>query len=223
MESKDILQNKQNSPNSEKTIPDDTFSYDGYQVVRREFFSHVYDPSITFNNCKIWLNTACLKQMPNVNYVQILVNPHDKKLAVRPSNEDEKDSFLWCTTKETTRKPKQITCRLFFAKVIQLMGWNPDYRYKLLGKLIRNNTEHLLIFDLSATETYQRLLNNTEKQKNSRTPVFPAEWQNQFGLPVEEHRRLMQVNIFDGYTVFGLKEQTTEIIADQLVERGGDE
>lgn len=202
--------NEQTMPNSETDIQDDNFSYDGYQVVRREFFAHVFEPSITFSNCKVWMNTACLTRMPDVNYVQILVNPEDKKLAVRPSREDEKDSFLWCTSKGIQRKPKQITCRLFFAKVIQLMDWNPDYRYKLLGKLIQSGNEYLFIFDLTAAEIYQRLQNDNEKPKTSRTPVFPAEWQNQFGLPVEEHRRLLQVNIFDGYTVFGLKEKTAE-------------
>ena len=37
---------------------DDTFSLDKFQVVRREFFSHISEPSITFNNYKIGLNSA---------------------------------------------------------------------------------------------------------------------------------------------------------------------
>ena len=200
--------NKQTFPLTEVDALNHTFSYDGYQVVRCEFFAHVYEPSITFNNCKVSLNTACLNRLPNVDYVQILVNPEDKKLAVRPSNENEKDSFLWCTSNGTKRKPKQITCRMFFAKVVQLMGWNPNYRYKLLGKLIKSGAEFLFIFDLTATEIYQRILQNGEKAKTSRTPAFPAEWQNQFGLPVEEHRKLLQVNIFEGYTVFGMKDKS---------------
>lgn len=190
----------------ELDIQDDAFSYDGYQVVRGEFFAHVYEPSITFNSCKVSLNTACINRLPEVDYVQILVNPEEKKLAVRPSNEDEKDSFLWCTAKSAKRKPKQITCRMFYAKIVELMEWNPDYRYKLLGKIIRSGDEYLFIFDLTATQIYQRVLQDGEKVKISRTPVFPAEWQNQFGLPVEEHRKLLQVNIFNGYTVFGIKE-----------------
>ena len=204
---------------SEDVITDDAFSYDGYQVVRGEFFAHVYEPSITFNNCKVSLNTACLNRLQDVNYVQILVNQRDKKLAVRPSSEDEKDSFLWCTANSIKRKPKQITCRMFFAKVVQLMEWNPDYRYKLLGKLIRSGDEFLFIFDLTATEIYQRILRDGEKPKTSRTPVFPAEWQNQFGLPVEEHRRLLQVNIFDGYTVFGIKDQSANTPVDASEEQ----
>lgn len=210
-----LVTSKEQTPTDvDGTTQDNEFSYDGYQVVRREFFAHVYEPSITFNNCKVSLNTACLTRLPEVDYVQILVNPEDKKLAVRPSSEDEKDSFLWCTNRSVKRKPRQITCRMFFAKVIQLMDWNPDYRYKMLGKLIQSGSEHLFIFDLTATETYQRILDTEERPKASRTPVFPAEWQNQFGLPVEEHRRLLQVNIFEGYTVFGIKDKPTSYQAE---------
>lgn len=39
-----------------------------------------------------------------------------------------------------------------------------------------------------------------------RTPVFPAEWQDQFGLPYNEHKQAMQIDIFDGYAVYSIKE-----------------
>lgn len=189
-------------------IEDNNFSYDGYQVVRGEYFAHLHEPSITFNRCKVSLNTACLKRFPDINYVQILVNSEEKKLAVRPCNEDEKDSFLWCTPK---RKSKYITCRVFFAKIIHMMDWNLDYRYKLIGKLIKSGDEYLFIFDLTATEIYQRIIEEGEKPKTSRTPVFPAQWQNQFGLPVDEHRKQLQINIFKGYTVFGINDKANKV------------
>lgn len=197
-------------------IPDENFNYDGYQVVRREFFAHVFEPSITFNNSKISLNTACINKLPDVDYVQILVNPEEKKLVVRPCCEDEKDSFLWCTKSSTKRKAKYITCRVFFAKVVQLMNWNPDYRYKLLGKIIRTCDEYLLCFDLKETEIYQRILHDDDKPKIPCKPVYPVEWQNQFGLPIEEHRKLLQVNIFDGFTVFGIKDRSNEYMQKQI-------
>lgn len=209
-EENQVQETSDNEISSQKVdaIEDINFSYDGYQVVRGEYFAHLYEPSITFNKFKVSLNTACLKRLPDVSYVQILVNSEEKKLAVRPCSEDEKDSFLWCTAK---RKSKQITCRVFFAKIIDLMDWNPDYRHKLLGKLIKSGNEYLFVFDLTTPEIYQRTIQEGEKPKTSRTPVFPAEWQNQFGLPVEEHQKRLQVNIFNGYTVFGMKDKTNNI------------
>jgi hypothetical protein len=108
---------------------------------------------------------------------------------------------------------------MFFAKIVQLMEWNPDYKYKILGKLKQSGDEYLFVFDLAATEIFPRILHDGEKFKTSRTPVFPTEWQNQFGLPVEEHRRLLQVNIFDGYTVFGIKDKTVKAPVDVSKEQ----
>ena len=187
-------------------IEDSTFTFDGYQVVRGEFFAHVYEPSITLNNYKVAVNTACIRKLPNVEYVQILVNPDTKKLAVRPCTEDVKDSVKWCTNKRT---PKQITCRVFFAKIISLMGWTTHFRYKLIGKLIKAGDELLFVFDLTTPEIFQRTLKDDGTTKMSRTPSYPAEWQNQFGVTVEEHQKNIQVDIFKGYAVFSLERQET--------------
>lgn len=130
------------------------FSYDGFQVVRREFFAHIFEPSITFNNCKVGFNTACINKLSGVEYVQFLVNPDKQLLAVRPCKEEDRDSFMWCSVKGNKRKPRQSTCKLFFAKIVSLMGWNPDYRYKLIGKVIKSNEEYLIVFDLTSTEVY---------------------------------------------------------------------
>ena len=173
---------------AEKMTEEDNFSYDGYQVVRGEFFAHTFEPSITFNGNRVYVNTACLNRMPTVEYIQILINQQTKKLVVRPCGEDEKDSFRWCSN-TGKRRPKQITCRIFYAKLAEMMQWNTKYRYKLIGKLITTNCEQLYIFDLTATEIYQRVRQEGGKERISRTPIFPSEWQNQFGLPVEEHRR----------------------------------
>lgn len=189
----------------EKTLLEDPFSYQGYQVVRREFFAHIQEPAITFNRYQIYANSVCLKKMPQIDYVQILVNPETKKLVVRPCGEDEKDSFLWRSNGKSRHRPKQITCRVFYAKIMELMDWNPELRYRLLGKLIHSNDEQLLLFDLTAPLIFRRVVLERGLQKNSRTPAFPAEWKSQFGLPVEEHRRSLQIDLFQGYAVFGIR------------------
>ena len=186
---------------------DESFDFEGFQVVRREFFAHQSEPSVTFNNCKFYVNSACLTKFPTVQYVQVLVNRDSKILALRPCQEQERDSFLWCGVSKGKRKPKQITCKLFYAKIVSMMDWNPNYRYKMLGKLIHANGEYLIAFDLTATEVYQREIVEGKKPKNAKTPVFPAEWQNQFGMPFMEHRKSMQISTFDGYAIYAIKEK----------------
>lgn len=194
------------------------FDFDGYQVVRREFFAHLSEPAVCFNNYKFNVNSACLQKFPHAEAVQVLINQETKKLALIPCPENVRDSFAWCTNGNGKRKPRQVTGRLFFLKLINLMGWNPDYKYKILGKLIRANDMEIIVFDLRSTETYQRTNTEGEKPKTSRTPVFPKEWQDQFGLPYYEHRDSMQINIFDGYAVISVKDQQPRKAKTNLAE-----
>lgn len=183
----------------------DNFDYDGFQVVRGEFFAHITEPCFIFSGNKVYVNTACVRRLPDTEYVQILVNPEEKKLVVRPSEESEKDSFRWKSVGGKL-KPKQISCKIFFAKVYSLMGWNFNNRYKLLGKLIRSNGELLFVFDLNSPEIFvKKEINGV--LKNSRAPVYPEDWKDHFGLSVQEHQANLQINIFNGYAVFGIQEK----------------
>ena len=187
---------------------DDNFSYEGYQVVRGEFFAHLFEPSVTFKNNTVSVNTACLRKLPDVEYVQFLVNPNEKKLAVKPCAEDMKDSFRWSSGEGKKLKPKEITCKIFYAKVMDLMGWNPGFRYKVLGKLIRTKTDMLFVFDLVSAETY--VGKKGADPSASRSAVYPDTWKNQFGLPVNEHPGTFQLEIFDDYAVFRIEKKEEE-------------
>ena len=132
-----MISRQTNKPSDDfKLIEKEIKSHKKYEVVRGEFFAHIFEPSFVLSNYKVSVNTACIKKLPEIDYIQILVNPEQKKLAVLPCQEEEKDSFKWCTGGKK-RGPRQITCRVFFAKVMDLMSWDPTYRYKVLGKLIR--------------------------------------------------------------------------------------
>ena len=76
---------------------DPDFSYDGFQVTRREYYAHNNEPAISFSDGRLGINAVCLKKAPDVEYVQILVNREKKKLVIRPCTEDDWDSFMWCT------------------------------------------------------------------------------------------------------------------------------
>ena len=67
---------------------------------------------------------------------------------------------------------------------------------------------------------YERKIEEgSEKPKTSRTPIFPEEWKNQFGLPVEEHRKQLQINLFEGYAVFGLDDSKEKVESTQEIKQ----
>ena len=213
-----MQQEKCNVHDSADVVQDDV-GIRRFQVVRSEFFAHVRRPSIIFNDGKVGVNTACVRRFPEVEYVQILIHREKKLLAIRPCDELDLFSFQWGLTKAGKRFPRQVTGRLFYMKVCDMMGWIPEYRYKILGTLRPSNGEYIFVFDLRSTETYERSVTVDGKKKNSRTPVFPAAWKDQFGIPFEEHQKALQVNMFDGYALFSLSDKENK--EDQSCQEAG--
>ncbi len=200
----------------------DDFDFGDFQVVRREFFAHTREPSLTFNKCKVYVNSACLNRFPDTEYVQILISREAKILALRPSREGVRDSFAWAYMSKGKRKPKQLSGKMFFAGVTSMMKWNPESRFKLLGTLIHSNGEYLIAFDLTSFEEFEKVYAEGETSSVSKTPTFPADWQNQFGVSVKEHRQTMEVNIFDGYAVYSIKDNTARAVVPTSEEKSTD-
>lgn len=206
------------SPDDEVIEAGPDFDFDGFQVVRREFFAHLNEPAITFNNNKVYVNVACLNRFPNVAFVQVLVNKDTKTIALEPCYETARDSFEWATKK---RKPRQVTGKLFSMMIFSLMEWNPDNRYKILGKIIHANDKYLVAFDLNSPEVYERIYEEGQKPTVSKTAVYRSDWQGQFGLSYQEHKKSMQINIFDGYAVFSIKDKPQKQSAGEAAEAAG--
>ena len=186
----------------------DDFDYSNYAVVRGEFFSHIKEPSISFSDMQFSANSAAVNKMPNTDYIQILISPDTNKLLVRAAHEDDKDSFVWVSyrKKDGKRIPKKVTCKIFSAKLFDQMGWDPSSRYKFLGKMIQSQGELFFAFDLLEPEVFQREISPEGNPKRLRVPKYIEEWKDQFGIPLEEHKKL-QVTTFDGYAVFTISDK----------------
>lgn len=210
------------------------FSYDGYQVVRRELFAHLREPAVVIRRDSVTFNTACIAGLEDAVYIQILVNQDSKRMVVRKCEENDKDALRWCVAKPDKRKSRKMTNKIFSAMMYEMMGWNLDCRYKILGHKITFEDETIYVFDLMETEIFldikgKRAKKDTESQfttekansieetasnstdnersveeikRKNRIPFYPKEWKDSFGLPVEKHRKALEINMLDGYAEF---------------------
>lgn len=210
------------------------FSYDGYQVVRRELFAHLREPAVVIRRDSVTFNTACIAGLEDAVYIQILVNQDSKRMVVRKCEENDKDALRWCVAKPDKRKSRKMTNKIFSAMMYEMMGWNLDCRYKILGHKITFEDETIYVFDLMETEIFldikrkkakkdtesqsttesannieETVSSNTDNERSAeeikrknRIPFYPKEWKDSFGLPVEEHRKALEINMLDGYAEF---------------------
>jgi len=165
----------------------------GFQVTKAELFSHTREPAITIWENRIKFNMACLRRFPGVTHIQILIHPEQKRLIIRPCEPDAPDSLRWARGgKEEELVNRDLLCRIFAAKVFDLMGWDKQYRYKMLGKPAAYNDEVLFLFKLTDFELFVA----SGKRKGS---YLPGEWRDYFGIPVEQHEDSYKIDLADGY------------------------
>lgn len=176
---------------------------------------------MTVNVDKIGVNTACVRLMPDVEYVQILVNRKEKKLLLKPCDEIEITGYRWGRTKDGKRYPSQRTGELFVLTICELMDWNPDYRYKVLGKMVQANGKALIAFDLTSSECFPKVVNRDGKKISSRQSVFAERWSGKFGPTYSESRRSLAVKTFDNYTVITVNGKKTEVHSQTQSQQQG--
>lgn len=205
------------------------FTYDGYQVVRRELFAHLREPAVVIRRDSVTFNTACIAGLEDAIYIQILVNPELKKMVVRKCEENDKDALRWCMAKPDKRRSRKVTSKVFSAKMYEMMDWVTDCRYKILGHKITFEDEQIYVFDLIETEIYmdkrKSKQSNTETEGNSshktaediaaekaaralaRKAYYPEEWKDSFGLPKQEHEKALQIDVVDGFAEFSMTKK----------------
>jgi hypothetical protein len=167
----------------------------GYEVAKAELFAHSREPAITIWSDKIKFNMACLRRFSKVTHIQILINPEEMRLIVRPCEPDAPDSLRWASGGgEQEIRNRDMLCQIFAAKLFDLMGWDKQYRYKMLGKPAIYNNEGLYLFKLTDFELFV-----TNGPKRRSRAYLPEDWRECFGTPFEKHDDEYKIDLAHGY------------------------
>ena len=174
-----------------------------YQVVRREFFAHMYEAAVTFRYDSLSFNSAAINKIAAAMYVQILINPSKKRMVVKMCDMDEKNATKWCKIDKKTgkRASRRMTARMFCAKLYDLLGWAPDNRYKIQGTVMRCEDETILVFNLEETEIFIPRQIGDDALSKSKKSYFPEDWRESFGVTYGELKRSIGVDILEGFAL----------------------
>ena len=204
-----------------------SFSYDGYQIVRKELFAHLRDPAITIRKDSVTFNTACIEGLEDVVYIHMMFNRELKRIVVEGCDENDKDALRWCIAKPDKRKSRKMVGKPFSELVYREMGWDENCRYKILGYRIQFEGKTLYVFDLMVPEIFHERKsrkkneqasqevaempnedaqnnNAAETEVNTRKGYYPDDVANTFGVPVEQHRADTEIQQMDGYISVGI-------------------
>ena len=168
------------------------FDLRGFEIARSQFFDTQDTISVTFSNKNIIFNRTAVRKMDSVPYIELLVHPAQHLLAVRKCEKTHHNAISW--TKGTT--PRQVTGAAFLKTIYELFSWNPECRYRIRGIRKQNETEIVLIFDMTETELLvpnETMLKESLRkdepvedvrplvQIGSHIKAYPSDWASGFG------------------------------------------
>ena len=195
------------------------FNPDRMKVIRKELFANLRDPAVTIRDGNITFNTACISGLEDVVWINLMIDETEGLLAVQRCKENDKHALRWCIAKQDKRKTRKMTCPGFTDLLYQRMKWDKKCRYKILGYQIDFDGEPVYVFDLTAFKIYRERVKVTEEQDGEEVVVemtpadrkgyFPDDIANTFGVPMEQHKKEMEVTDIDGFVSFGILTSPT--------------
>jgi site-specific DNA recombinase len=166
-----------------------SFDLDGYQVVRGQFMQIRYEgPSINITKERIGFNKFCVQRFENVAYIQLLLHPTERRIAIRPCGCNDAHSIRWRPDPDKPVYSKTLNCQHFGNALYSIMNWNPDYVYKIRGTWASRGDEQIIVFNLpNAVPVMTVSAEDSEDAKAKRVSLCPEEWADDFGEEFYEH------------------------------------
>ena len=164
------------------------FNLEGYQVVRSQFTQVRYEgPSISVSGDKISFNTFCMRRFESVGYIQLLLHPAERKIAIRPCLQKDIHSIRWRPDPQKKIYSKTISCPHFGSALYSIMEWNPEYTYRVRGVWASQGEEQIIVFNFSNAVPVAYVLSENAQVRKKRIEMCPEEWADNFGEEFYEH------------------------------------
>ena len=177
------------------------FDLRGFEITRSEFFDSNRRPAISFSARRIKFNAPCVRKFAPSTYAELLINPIERKLAIRPSDKSNRSSVIISKLSNKRYTPREVPAAAFYDTIFSIFEWNKDYKYRIIGSLYEQDGELAYIFDAADSEAFVQsfmlpvpeasgedatdLLPVTPSGKRIR--AIPEEWTNTFGKDFYEH------------------------------------
>lgn len=172
----------------------------GFEITRSEFFDSFHHPYLKFNRKHIQFNTTIVRKYGEKNYVEFLINPVKRKLAIRPSTKENRNAIQISKPRQGVYFPRPIQTAAFRDTIFALFDWNIEYNYRVSGHLYEQDGESVYIFDATDSEAYikpQALLEGEDESVQALTSTgksiraIPEEWITTFGKQFYIHEKTL--------------------------------
>lgn len=199
-------------------------SFEGYELPPRTQFSMLKKPAVTMKAKSMNFNKAALKMFEDIEFILPMVNPEKKRFAIIPCKEEELASVQWARKKDDIYVSKQITSPEFMSRIFELMGWDKECRYKMMGRVALSERGPILVFDMDEAimfapkkRSYVDPVSGETKTKDVK--YYPDKYNDTIGQSYADYESFKQLNAFEDFGDYtdensGPQNETTDTSAN---------
>ena len=149
---------------------------DGCELAREQEFCVPNAPAVTIASKYFNFSKECITLLPNTEYVEILIHPSERLLAIRRADADNKNAIPW--------RNGTVSSAMFMPILFELCGWNEKWKYRTSTVCLAKKNERVLMFDLNETETlvYKNDTDGNGVSKRVIRHFMPPAWKESFGV-----------------------------------------
>ncbi len=184
--------------------------FDGYEVPPPTQFSMLKKPAVTIKYGKLLFNMASIRLFLGTEHVLPMVHPVKKRLTIVPCHEEEISSVQWARfNKREEWVNRDVSSIEFVERIFNIMEWNYNCRYKVLGRVSNSPRGPVLIFELEEaimfTQAEEYLDEETGEIKKRQIKYFPDKYKDCVGKSYNDYAEATQLSIFEDFSGYGVQ------------------
>ncbi len=178
-----------------------------FQVVSGEMFSRVHEPVIRITPKNITFNKSCVAKLPGVESVELLLNPIERMMVIRPCAPEHPNAMTWDARSRGAAPLSKV--------IYSVMGWEEDYSFRIPCQTVSDGTpgHTVLVFDLDnyvgrsvskkdeAVIAVKEAEQNTEEREDAASYYYPPDDDEPQEIRDMEERFMQAVEV--GRKTFG--------------------
>ena len=184
-------------------------SLDGYELPPRTQFSMLKKPAISIKYGHLTCNMAAIRLFDGIRNILPMLNGKTKRLAIVPCAEEESSSVEWAyiRTRDSVWANKSINSYDFTENIFQIMGWNRECRYKVLGRLAESDCGLILVFDFEEAIMFEPNKEEvidpvTGEIKKRQVKYYPDYYKGRIGRSYSDYQQAKQLSLFENLEAY---------------------
>lgn len=118
----------------------------GFEIAHMDFMDMSKLPSVSIGERAMKFSTTCYRKLPGQEWVELLIHPTMKRLAIRPTSKDNRNAIQWGVKSGNQTLSRTVHCTAFYQLLCKLLEFDPSKRYRLGANTTRDGNDCVLVF-----------------------------------------------------------------------------